>query len=299
VLEAGEICTSRYLTRTRVEGMGTAATSDDRLMVDACSEPRLAGYPTCPLEAPASGSKECCRRMMVLQGSYKVILTDVDDVGIDGEGRLVDWRQQRTVVTPWGSKIQKATLVADPCHTLKGASAPTCDYGKMHKLWQIAAPAALAGKDLYPDCSPDGTPIACNCSVTPVGHCAPTGDHVRELVVTVASALVTTNGSYEIDVRWDPGYTTDEAPFDYDPDFDGAALEAQWDWVGGPTTDGSVYFLRGSPTCYATDAPQRSDGTLTDAMPLCPLPDDVLGHRIFTYFGPGFTYYPPPSGIII
>jgi hypothetical protein len=264
VSEASRICLSRYVTRPRVES--------GRVMADTCVEPKLSGYPACPLRGLGSASQECCRRALVLNGVYQV----QDPSFTQGKGRRVRRTNFLDVSTPYGTSRIKSTLIPDPCVTRQNGAA---GCATPHHLWQAAGP----GAPLYPDCSGTGGPVPCNNLIfsdaqidtgytdliSPGSYKLP----IRYELVTLMSMLITTNGHYEIDARNFSGSSI-LAP---DPDFNAANMEAVWLWR--TSQDDGWYFsglalgqtaVEGVPYCYSDVSPQRTGGTtLINNVSLC------------------------------
>ncbi len=260
VAEAAQQCYSRYLTRTRFE--------DERLMTDACIEPFLPGAASCPLAGTGVDGQECCRRALVLQGVYSV-----SDNTEYQEGRSADWQESITVgATPIG-----VTIVPDP---VVEHSDGHIERSSPHHLWQAAGPHGT----IYPDCSGYGGPRPCNALyyvdknpslLTEMGdenhRGLEDGDYVpvsyRQLLVTVISALITTDGRYEIDIRWlyNPNGSSTLPP---DPDFERTRVEGIWygERISDPETGSQYYY--GSPWCYNRHYIKRAEG-LVDNVPLC------------------------------
>jgi hypothetical protein len=246
VQEAGQQCFARYLTRTRFE--------NNRVMTDACIAPHLPGVPSCPFQGKGPLGKECCRRSLVLKGVYTAF-----DVTSAKTGRKVRWDPSVVV----SSVPINVTIVPDPVITYANG---TTEHTEPHHLWQAAGP----GGPLYPDCSGTGGPRPCNEPATfpdqmsdsqhpvwPGPHSVP----YRALLVAALSSLITTNGHYEIDIRW--GWAPDNSALPPDPDFNAAAIEGKW-LLGGSMSGP----YESSPYCYTSWARQRAEG-LVDGVPIC------------------------------
>ena len=217
----------KYLTRPRNE--------DGRLMMDMCRKDTS----HCPDDLNAAG--QCCHRTMVLRGVFWA------ETSTGMQGRWIRWKPTVTVHDRSGkSGTVDSTLVPDPCYTKAGAT--TC---LQSHFWDLAGPGGPA----YPDCIP-AIGIACNgphpSDLIDPGIESTPNTPVRALLATAASGLITTNGSFIIDLRWLVRKDASQVLVP-DPAFKQSQLEAKWDWE--PTAPGG---LVSKPRCYAHNAPQRT-----------------------------------------
>jgi hypothetical protein len=286
VTKAINTCSTRYLAHPRYDA------DEDQVFVDVCVEPKNGGYATCPYKlTEVNGSKECCQRALAFEGVYQALDTKVDAATSGNRqhsGRYVEWYRKLNVKIPWGKfKVLKpvlvnSTIVEEPIHVLPDGSLQYLP--KMSKLYEIRA------HGIYTDCSPDSSRRPCTCpswggKVAP-GNCIQGGPHngveLRRIVLAVASALITTTGSWSVDLRWakDPGNpwaNTPQAPFGNPVTISGQfiALEAKWhaqsnQWnslitarqgengVANVPTTGNYHYWA-DPFCYSTDAKTRVD----------------------------------------
>ena len=288
VQRAIEQCSATYLANPRVE--------QERVMTDICVEATTPGYTSCPFKprTTASGDKECCHRAMVLEGVYQALDTEVDAATHflhANTGRYVEWYRKLWVPLGFWQPLVNATLVSDPCDRL--ASGQWVCKDEVPKLWEVAGP----GRPFYPDCSTGSgvRPCTCNNGGAP-GRCIPAGQphqgvELRSLLLAAASALVTTNGHYNIDIRWAasswPGWNEVHAPLTYNTSFDGQPIEAMWHASGGswlyartfkqwsengysaPLIGGGNYRYWSDPFCYSSNTPQRSGTLLSSKVANC------------------------------
>jgi hypothetical protein len=278
VKKASELCVAHVLSRPRVE--------EERVMVDACIEPKTQGVPRCPLATKTTHGHECCARAMALEGVYRVRDTTIAGSVPYLQGRFVEWYRRLRVKTPSGiGKIVNATLVPDPC--VRKATGEEVCHPRAHKLWHAAGAAwgEHGPGPLYPDC-PDA---ACECK-NPGARCLSGRPDNRRALTAVASALITTNSTYVIDLRWDDIFQDDlgAAPFTHDPSIE--RLEARWharkeSWsslsvaenvsesveadVWPLSTTRPNYRIHGDPFCYADESPQRAEDVVGDDVPRC------------------------------
>jgi hypothetical protein len=188
--EAAEWCASRFLHNTRLE--------EGRVMVDMCVEARIPGYPACPVDPNGT---MCCTRALVLKGVYTA-------TEVPGNGRQVRYEPLRKVTSPRTGALNaiRATLVPDPC--VRAGGQTRC-ADRQHQLWQAAGP----GGPIYPDCGPAGSARPCTAGWDRADQKVEwiwTGSQYlqapyRGTLVSVLSALITTNGRYKVDIRRYPG----------------------------------------------------------------------------------------------
>jgi hypothetical protein len=307
---AVNLCTSRYLTNNRIE--------DGRLVVDACVETKISGFPACPL-APTQTAQGtgCCQRALVLQGVYRAVdpITTVD-TSDDGKGRPVNWSLfawARLGFSFMTTRIT-ATLVPDQCVTMADGSR-SCKVGDTHKLWRTAGPPG----PIYPDCvaAPTSATVAgapvCNCATGAKEMCADTthyGVGLRGALLATLSALITTDAPHDLNVRWAMGGSpSTPAPFPYDSTASQVAdlrpREALWTSHGRPGVDGDANFYYDAEAgCYSPHSPQRRAGlALVAHVPSCPDPspnwnppmltvDEVgpLSASVYSFFGELLAY---------
>ncbi len=266
---AGQQCLSRYVARSRVE--------DGRIMADACVEPRLGGTPACPLVGSGPTGRECCQRSLVLKGTYPAeeIPYDFTGDGIpDGlYGRFAKWFPYEDVVLPSGLKARvQSTLIADPAIRYRNGIVESTEP---HHLWQAAGP----GGTLYPDCSGTGGPRPCNGYFTDqMGdptHTSPYGGAMplRGLLTSVLAALITTDGHYEVDIRWQDSPQNSYLPID--SDFNTAPTEAVWTYYQESNGAGASGYV-GKPFCFYAGARWRRAGIGWNGLSAPSLPCDGM-----------------------
>jgi hypothetical protein len=283
--KAIQTCTTRYLAHPRYDE------DEDQVFVDVCVEPKQSGYAVCPYKlTEVNGSKECCQRALAFEGVYQALDTKIDAATSGNRqhsGRYVEWYRKLNVKIPMG-KFKKliavpvnTTIVEEPIHVLPDGSKQYLP--KMSKLYEIRA------HGIYTDCSPDSSRRPCTCNwgngMAP-GNCIVGGPHsgaeLRKIVIAVASALITTTGSWSVELRWakDPGNPWSgqpQMPFPGPTSISSqfTALEAKWhaqatNWNGlntarqsengitGPTTTGNYHYWA-DPWCYSTESKTRID----------------------------------------
>jgi hypothetical protein len=159
--------------------------------------------------------------------------------------------------------------IIDPCVS---RSTGILECGEMHHMWQVAGPggtlpsgATYPAGPMYPDCSGTGGPLPCNSTMYTDQH-KDNGESKRGVFVASLSALITTSGHYQIDIRWPKGVTS--PALTPDPDFNTAQLEAIWQY-NDHSDVGTVTYIRGYALCYADNAPQRAEGTLVSDVDFC------------------------------
>ena len=289
VKKAIQVCSTRYLAHPRYDA------DEDQVFVDVCVEPKNGGYAACPYKlTEVNGSKECCQRALAFEGIYQALDTKVDAAKSGNRahsGRYVEWYRKLNVKIPMG-KFKKltpvpvnSTIVEEPIHVMADGSKQF--LSKMSKLYEIRA------HGIYPDCSPDSNRRPCTCAAwgngMAPGNCIVGGPHngmeIRKLLIAVASALITTTGSWSVDLRWakDPGNPWSGQP---QMPFPGpgslvsqfTALEAKWhaqaeNWNGlvtarqsengvtGPATTGNYHYWA-DPWCYSSESKTRIDDDL-------------------------------------
>jgi hypothetical protein len=250
---AAKTCYARYLTRPRVE--------EQRMMVDSCIEPHLAGAADCPIKTSGTANRECCRRALALNGVY----TAIPDTG--GYGRQVKWSNFGFIETPDGLGYVSSTLIPDPCVTRPDGTRSCTDP---HHLWQAAGP----GSPYYPDCSGAGGPLPCNNATYANQHVdwadGYSAKPMRGAMVALQSSLITTDGHFQVDLRWTFGGPNNT--LGTDPDFDAASVEAIWNWDFTQSFFG-IQTYQARPVCYGgnpeTPGPARAVGDLVANIPYC------------------------------
>ncbi len=276
---AVSMCSARYLAHTRIE--------DNRVYTDACVEPKVAGF-ACPVAyTQQNGGQECCRRALVLRGTYQAIDTSTAYPPSDYRyrtGTTIDWRLSSNVRLGFGPLAPTvdvtATLAPDNCWTGTDG-VHYCDTPKQ-KLYQVAG----GNGPLYPDCRDANqnphdhrSPCGCPASATADMHerCTDaTHDYLgyRRLLMATVSALLTTDLHHEVDIKWmkrdgEPADTT-ITPFDsVDPPwftnvFDLSTWEGNWG-----TYPESADHLVTKAACYGRNSPQRAHGNKVDNVPDC------------------------------
>jgi hypothetical protein len=308
-------------------------------MVDTCTEPTRTGVPACSLQ-PTSGG-ECCSKAMALSGVYTVTDTSLGNPS-ERKGRQVEWYRYLHVPGSAGTIRVDSTLVPAPYVFRANGQLQVAE--SEHKLWA----AAGENRPLYPDCPWLGNwgDATCNCPThpdfPPGGICEsyPTryvqkrGVDRRSALASAVSALLTTNGHYTLDIRWND--QADQAPFDYDSFYDIRPIEAVWHatyfdhgwgsvlparrydasqkrfwqtpWpviYDHPTPPGDPnYKLLAHPVCYMTASPARAM-QLVDGLPYSNCEkienQEALSYGwtpIQTRFGSWFGHIDPGGGVL-
>ncbi len=265
VEQAIQLCSTQYLARTRVE--------HERVMVDACIEPRISGFPACPLTPTTTDGTECCRKAMMLEGVYTV--EDTEELPNNqggGLGRIAVWNLQKKLKNvPHANHTLKATFIASPCDT-DASGVRSCEWTEEHKLWLMAGP--VTGR-LNADCTEMGAegPKECNCNTSYREMCAGPehqGVGMRGLLLAAASALITTNGLHEIEIRWSFGQGN--APFEtsWQQSFSIIPREAHWYAQKLVSPDPANVIYRARASCYSKFSPQRADQDMVRNVLDCP-----------------------------
>jgi hypothetical protein len=99
----------------------------------------------------------------------------------------------------------------------------------------------------------------------------------RAAMVMAMSSLITTNGHYQVDLRWwfAPAGGTTGLP--HDPDFDAATPESIWDYTQG-TNLLRQSWIKPKPECYSDVSDQkRADPALVSGILKCS-ETDPLSH---------------------
>ncbi|MBK9258358.1 MAG: hypothetical protein IPM54_00815 [Polyangiaceae bacterium] len=273
VNSAAELCLTRYVTRTAVDTRyiwnGSWLIPRKRVMADTCVEAKIPGYPACPVEGSGPGGNECCMRSLVLKGVYRA------NTNTGGKGRIVEWYNYSDVSTPNGTQRIEATLVPDPC--VERADGTYECQDDPHKLWQGAGFNGPA----YPDCSGSSGPVPCNDTDYTDQDSDNTGTYYeipsRATLVDAMTALITTDGSYQVDLRWSHG---GQQILAHDPEFNSATLEGLWTFEQGTVFYGkwapTQRWIKAKPVCYSDQSTQgRASGALVENILYCSEVDPI------------------------
>jgi hypothetical protein len=277
---ASKVCYARYMKSVRVEAKNVPhpgqIAAEKRMLVDICLDPHqkaLGANSTtqnnatyCPIAtgtvAPYNSNTDmyaCCRRAMVLRGSYRV--EDVPTTGLR-KGRVASWQLSRSLTKGDGStQWVKSTIVPDAIVRYPNQSQSYGTRTEPHHLWQVAGARQyldtgdgrwdVPGK-LYPDCANGGTEKPCSTAPSDYKFQEVDTSHgssqngtanshtpVRMLMVGALTALTTTNGEHQIELRYVNNETTSSflvADPDWDIGDNNGAVQLEGAWSLHSTT---------------------------------------------------------------